>query len=163
PPGRFTMRSPTSEIGNNADEVQVEVAMPRGFWMQETEVTQLEWAQLMGSLPSLEMNKGQGDQYPIYNVSLDEATQFSRKLRELARDSGRLPSAWEYRLPTDAEWEYACRAGTTTATAFGDKLDSTQANFNGDWPHNGAPKGPNLQQAVKVRSYRPNAWGIFNM
>jgi len=163
PPGRFMMRSPKSEVGNNADEVQVEVAMPRGFWMQETEVTQLEWVQLMGSLPSQEMNKGQGDQYPIYNVSLEEATQFCRKLTDLERDAGRLPTKSEYRLPTEPQWEYACRAGTTTATAFGDMLDSTQANFNGDWPHNGAPKGPNIQQAVKVRSYRPNAWGIFNM
>lgn len=163
PPGRFLMGSPKSEVGNSADEVQVEVAIPRGFWMQETEVSQLEWVQLTGSLPSQEMNKGQGDQFPIYNVSLEEAMQFCRKLTDLERDAGRLPEKWEYRLPTDAEWEYACRAGTTTATAFGDTLSSTQANFNGDWPHNGAPIGPNIQQAVKVRSYRPNGWGIFNM
>ncbi len=54
-------------------------------------------------------------------------------------------------------------AGTTTATAFGDKLDSTQANFNGNWPHNGAPQGPSLQKAVAVGSFRPNAWGIYDM
>ena len=109
------------------------------------------------------MNKGKGDRHPIYYVSLDDATEFCRKLTDLERNSGRLPSGWECRLPTEAEWEYACRAGTTTATAFGDKLSSSQANFNGDWPHNGAPKGPNLQQAVKVGSYRPNAWGIYDM
>jgi serine/threonine protein kinase len=163
PPGRFMMGSPKSEVGNSVDENQVEVMLPRGFWMQETEVTQSEWVKLMDSLPSQEMNKGKGDRYPIYYVSLDDATRFCRKLTDLERNAGRLPSGWECRLPTEAEWEYACRAGTTTATAFGDTLSSAQANFNGDWPHNGAPKGPNLQQAVKVGSYRPNNWGIYDM
>ena len=163
PPGRFMMGSPKSEVGNSVDENQVEVMLPRGFWMQETEVTQSEWVKLMGFMPSHEMNKGKGDRYPIYYVSLDDATRFCRKLTDLERNAGRLPSGWECRLPTEAEWEYACRAGTTTATAFGDKLSSSQANFNGDWPHNGAPKGPNLQQAVKVGSYHPNNWGIYDM
>ncbi len=163
PPGRFLMGSPKSEVGNSSDERQVEVTMPRGFWMQETEVTQSEWAKLMGSSPSHQMNKGKGDQYPIYYVSLDEAEEFCRKLTDRERIAGRLPVEWEYRLPTEVEWEYACRAGTTTATAFGDQISSSQANFNGDWPHNGAPRGPNLQLAVKVRSYSPNAWGIFDM
>ena len=146
PPGRFMMGGPKSEVGNSVDENQVEVTLPRGFWMQETEVTQSEWATLMGSMPSHAMNKGKGDRYPIYYVSLDDATKFCRKLTDLERNAGRLPSGWAYRLPTEAQWEYACRAGTTTATAFGDKLSSTQANFNGDWPHNGAPKGPNLAE-----------------
>jgi formylglycine-generating enzyme required for sulfatase activity len=61
------------------------------------------------------------------------------------------------------QWEYACRAGTTTDTAFGDKLGSSQANFGGEWPHNGAPKGPSHGMAVKVGSYRPNDWGIYDM
>ncbi|MGO8746746.1 MAG: protein kinase domain-containing protein [Thermoguttaceae bacterium] len=135
----------------------------RGFWMGKYEVTQSEWAARMGSLPSHALDKGKGDRYPIYYVSYDDATEFCRKLTDLERNAGRLPSGWAYRLPTDAQWEYACRAGTTTATAFGDKLGSTQANFNGDWPHNGAPKGPNLMKAVEVGSYRPNAWGIYDM
>ncbi len=135
----------------------------RGFWMGKYEVTQSEWAGLMGSMPSQSMDKGKGDRHPIYNVSRDETIEFCRKLTDLERNAGRLPSGWAYRLPTEVQWEYACRAGTTTATAFGDQLDSTQANFNGDWPHNGAPKGPNLQKAVEVGSYRPNAWGIHDM
>jgi serine/threonine protein kinase len=137
-----------------------------GFWMGKYEVTQSEWARLMGSMPSHALDKGKGDRYPIYYVSHDEATEFCRKLTDLERNAGRLPSGWAYRLPTDAQWEYACRAGTTTATAFGDKLDSTQANFNGDWPHNpegGAPKGPNRGKAVEVGSFSPNAWGIHDM
>jgi serine/threonine protein kinase len=134
-----------------------------GFWMGKYEVTQSEWARLMGSMPSRALDKGKGDRHPIYYVSHDDATELCRKLTELERKAGRLPSGWAYRLPTDEQWEYACRAGTTTATAFGDKLDSTQANFNGDWPFNGAPKGPKLMKAVEVGSYRPNAWGIYDM
>jgi serine/threonine protein kinase len=134
-----------------------------GFWMGKYEVTQSEWAGLMGSMPFHALDKGKGDRHPIYYVSHDDAAEFCRKLTDLERQAGRLPARWEYRLPTETQWEYACRAGTATATAFGDKLDSTQANFNGDWPYNGAPKGPNLQKAVAVGSYRPNAWGIHDM
>jgi serine/threonine protein kinase len=134
-----------------------------GFWMGKYEVTQSEWAGLMGSMPSHPLDKGKGDRYPIYYVSHDDATEFCRKLTDLERKAGRLPRGWEYRLPTDLQWEYACRAGTTTETAFGDKLSSTQANFNGDWPHNGAAKGPNRAKAVEVGSFRPNAWGIYDM
>ncbi len=134
-----------------------------GFWMGKYEVTQSEWARLTGSMPAHALDRGKGDRHPIYYVSHHDATEFCRKLTDLERKAGRLPAAWEYGLPTDAQWEYACRAGTTTATAFGDRLDSTQANFNGDWPHNGAPKGPSLQKAVDVGSYRPNAWGIHDM
>ncbi len=137
-----------------------------GFWMGQYEVTQSEWEGLMASMPSHALDMGKGRRYPIYYVSHDDATAFCRKLTDLERKAGRLPSGWVYRLPTEAQWEYACRAGTTTATAFGDKLDSTQANFNGDWPHNpegGAPKGPNRAKAVEVGSFRPNAWGIYDM
>jgi hypothetical protein len=134
-----------------------------GFWMGKYEVTQSEWAELMGSMPSHPLDKGKGDRHPIYYVSHAEATEFCRKLTELERKAGRLPAGWAYRLPTDEQWEYACRAGTTTATAFGDQLDSTQANFGGEWPYNGAPKGPSLGKAVQVGSYRPNAWGIYDM
>jgi serine/threonine protein kinase/formylglycine-generating enzyme required for sulfatase activity len=134
-----------------------------GFWIGKYEVTQSEWAGLMGSRPSHALDKGEGDRHPIYYVSHDEATEFCRKLTDLERNAGRLPKGWAYRLPTDEQWVYACRAVTTTATAFGDQLSSTQANFNGDWPHNEAPKGPNLQKAVEVGSYLPNAWGIHDM
>jgi sulfatase modifying factor 1 len=134
-----------------------------GFWMGKYEVTQSEWASLMGSMPSHVLDKGKGDWHPIYYVSHDDATEFCRKLTDRERKAGRLPRGWEYRLPTDAQWEYACRAGTTTATAFGDALDSTQANFNGDWPHNGAAKGPHRGEALQVGSFRPNAWGIYDM
>src|SRR5262249_11604795 len=87
---------------------------------------------------------------------------FCRKLTELSGDAGDLPNDWEFRLPTEAQWEYACRAGTTTATAFGDKLSSKQANFKGK-PYNGAEAGPSLGRAAKVGSYPANAWGLHDM
>jgi formylglycine-generating enzyme required for sulfatase activity len=90
------------------------------------------------------------------------AGTFCRKLTELGRKSGDLPNGWEFRLPTEAQWEYACRAGTTTATAVGDKLSSRQANFQGK-PYNGAEKGPSLKRAAKVGSYPANAWGLHDM
>ena len=79
-----------------------------------------------------------------------------------ARKAGDLPEGWEFRLPTEAQWEYACRAGTTTATAFGDSLSSKQANFKGK-PYNGAEDGPSLGKAAKVGSYPANAWGLHDM
>jgi serine/threonine protein kinase len=133
-----------------------------GFWMGKYEVTQREWARLM-AMPTRALDRGKGDRHPIYYVSHDDAMEFCRKLTDQERKAGRLSREWEYRLPTDEQWEYACRAGTTTATAFGDKMSSTQANFNGDWPHNGAKKGPNRQKAVEVGSFRPNAWGLYDM
>jgi serine/threonine protein kinase len=169
-PGGQPKASEDSRAGEERDDNALKLKLcwcppgtTPGFWMGKYEVTQSEWARLMGSMPSHAPDKGRGDRHPIYHVSHDDATAFCRKLTELERKAGRLPAGWEYRLPTDAQWEYACRAGTTTATAFGDKLDSTQANFNGDWPHNGAAKGPHLGKAVEVGSYRPNAWGIYDM
>src|SRR5206468_3498788 len=69
----------------------------------------------------------------------------------------------EFRLPTEAQWEYACRAGTTTATAFGDSLSSRQANFRGEFPYNGAEAGPSLGRTERVGSYPADAWGLFVM
>ena len=79
------------------------------------------------------------------------------------RAAGRLPTGWEYRLPTEAQWKYACRAGTTTTTAFGESLSSKQANFRGGYPYNGAENGPDLGRPTTVGSYAPNAWGLCDL
>ena len=93
-----------------------------------------------------------------------ETSEFCRKLTQLDRDAGTLPDGYQYRLPTDAEWEYACRAGTLTATYFGDKMSSKQANYDGEnHPYNGAEKGPNLDGTAEVGSYPANAWGLHDM
>ena len=83
-------------------------------------------------------------------------------LTDRAHASGQLPAGWEFRLPTEAQWEYACRAGTTTATSFGDKLSSKQANFQGK-PYNGAEEGPSLKRTERVGSYPANPWGVHDM
>jgi formylglycine-generating enzyme required for sulfatase activity len=117
----------------------------------------------MGKLPGgLTAELPEGDDFPVGNVNYTEAEEFCSKLTERARKSGDLPKGWEFRLPTEAQWEYACRAGTKTATAFGDKLSSKQANFQGK-PYNGAKEGRSLKRAAKVGSYSANAWGLHDM
>jgi sulfatase modifying factor 1 len=164
PAGHFTMGSPRSEPERRPGESQVEVTLTKGFWTGKYEVTQGEWKRIVGPLPGpFTPGGGKGDELPVYNVNYAEANAFCRKLTEAGHKSGELPTGWEFRLPTEAQWEYACRAGTTTATAFGDKLSSKQANFLGDKPYNGAEVGPALNHATKVGSYAPNAWGIHDM
>jgi sulfatase modifying factor 1 len=163
PPGRFVMGSPRDEPERRPGEDQVEVTLTRGFWMAKYETTQGQWKRVMGNLPGeLTAELPAGDAFPVGNVNFAEAEGFCRKLSELGRQSGVLPRDWEFRLPTEAQWEYACRAGTTTATAFGDQLDSTQANFKGK-SYNGANQGPSLGRAARVGSYRANAWGLHDM
>src|SRR5262245_15029854 len=150
PPGRFRMGSPRSEPERRPGEDQVEVTLTKGFWMGKYEATQGQWKRIMGRLPGeLTVELPEGDDFPVGNVNFAETEAFCRKLTELAHKAQDLPSNWEFRLPTEAQWEYACRAGTTTATAFGDKLSSRQANFKGK-PYNGAEPGPSLNRAAKV-------------
>ena len=161
PPGHFLMGSPPNEPDRRSDEAQVEVTLSKGFWMGKYEVTQGQWQRFVGDFPQ-PPNAGVGDDFPVYWVSYLEAEAFCRKLTTQARASGALPAAWEFRLPTEAQWEYACRAGTTTATAFGDKLSTKQANFQ-QKPYNGAGEGPSLKRAAKVGSYPANAWGLYDL
>ena len=163
PPGRFMMGSPGNEPERRPDEDQVEVALTKGFWMGKFEVTQGQWKRLLGKLPGeVTAELPAGDDFPVGNVNFAEAEAFCHKLTELGHQSGALPGDWEFRLPTEAQWEYACRAGTTTATSFGDKLSSRQANFKGK-PYNGAEPGPSLNRAARVGSYAANAWGLHDM
>jgi formylglycine-generating enzyme required for sulfatase activity len=131
--------------------------------MGKFEVTQGLWKRVMGNLPGeLTQAGGEGADLPVYNVNYAEAEAFCGRLTDLARQAGGLPDGWEFRLPTEAQWEYACRAGTTTATAFGDKFSSRQANILGK-PYNGAEEGPSLNRATTVGSYPANAWGLHDM
>ncbi len=164
PAGTFKMGSPRTEPERRPGEDQVDVTLTHGFWMGQCEVTQGEWKRVMGALPGeVTEHAGVGDDFPLYNVNYAEAQALCAKLTELARAASALPEGWAFRLPTEAQWEYACRAGTTTATYAGAYLDSTQANFLGDKPYNGAPAGPALNRATKVGSYPPNPWGLHDM
>ena len=93
----------------------------------------------------------------------NDATNYCEKLTVNERAAGWLPAGYVYRLPTEAEWEYACRAETTTATVYGNSLSSTQANFKGAYPYGGAATGPYWGETVKVGTYAPNAWGLYYM
>ncbi len=161
PPGRFMMGSPEGETLKRPDEEQVEVVLSRGFWAGQYEVTQGQWKRVMGAFVQPQTS-GNGDDFPVYWVNFGEAEEFCRRLTKTARDSGGLPAEWEFRLPTEAQWEYACRAGTTTATAFGDRLGYRQANYAGK-SYNSGEEGPSLNRAERVGSYPPNAWGLYDL
>ncbi len=163
PPGTFLMGSPVTEPERQPGENQVEVTLTKGFWIAKFEATQGQWKRIVGDLPGeLTAELPEGDDYPVGNVNFAEAEAFCAKLTERAHQSGELPAEWEFRLPTEAQWEYACRAGTTTATAFGDSLSSTQANFKGK-PYNGGAPGASLGRAAKVGSYPANPWGVHEL
>ena len=131
--------------------------------MAKYEATQGQWNRVVGTLPGpLTAELPAGDDFPVGNVNFGEAEDFCRRLTERSRQVGDLPRDWEFRLPTEAQWEYACRAGTTTATSFGDRLSSQQANFKGR-PYNGAEAGPSLNLAARVGSYPANAWKLHDM
>lgn len=157
------MGSPPDEPGRRPGEDQVEVVLTKGYWAGKYEVTQGDWKRVVGTLPgALTAELPEGDDYPVGNVNFAEAESFCKKLTVMAVASKELPEGWEFRLPTEAQWEYACRAGTKTATAFGDTLSNRQANFKGK-PYNGAAAGAAPGKAAKVGSYPANAWGIHDM
>jgi len=154
PFGEFTMGSPSSESGRDNDEgPQHRVRITRGFWMGKYEVTQSQWESVIGSNPS--HFKDAGGSAPVESVSWDDCQDF---LQKLSSRTGKT-----FRLPTEAEWEYACRAGTETTFHYGSSLSSTQANFNGNYPYGGASKGPYLNKTASVGSYRSNAFGLYDM
>ena len=147
-PGTFTMGSPESEPGRYDDETQHTVTLTEGYWLGKYEVTQAQWEEVMGSNPSY----FKGANRPVEKVSWNDVTSFCEKLTEQESEAGRLPAGMAYQLPTEAQWEYACRAGTTTAFAFGDELAAKNANFDiYDGGHN------------DVGKYPANAWGFHDM
>jgi formylglycine-generating enzyme required for sulfatase activity len=130
------------------------VTISQGFWMGRHEVTQGQYEAVMGRNPS--QFKDCGKDCPVDFVFWDDAKEFIKRLNDR--------SDWfVYSLPSEAEWEYAARAGTTTAFAFRDSLSSTQANFLGIYPYGNALRGPTLYKPTKVGSYSPNAWGLYDM
>src|SRR5436190_17059661 len=162
PAGRFRMGSPVTEPERRPGENQVDVVLTRGFWIGKFAVTQGQWRGVMGDMPA-PLTAGAGDDFPVYSMNHFEAEAFCARLTDRERGAGRLPAGWAFRLPTEAQWEYAARAGTTTATSFGDRLSSRQANFRGDKPYNGAEVGPVLGRTAPVGSYPPNPWGLYEV
>ncbi len=148
PAGKFKMGSPESEKGRDPDETQHEVTLTKPFYMGKYEVTQEQWKAVMGTVflwfggnPS----SNKGAKLPVTNVSWNDCQDFIKKLNTKTNGG--------YRLPTEAEWEYACRAGTTTAYSFGDEITPKDANY-----HRGSKIDP-----MAVGSYKPNAFGLYDM
>ena len=151
PPGEFVMGSPKSEEGRCDDEMQHRVRLTKGFWIGKYPVTQRQWRSVMESNPS----HFEGDDLPVETVSWDDCQAFIEKVN-VALGCGA-------RLPTEAEWEYACRAGTTTAYSWGNALNGDRANCNGNYPCGTAKKGPYLEKTTQVGKYGANPWGLCDM
>jgi len=158
-PGEFFMGSPKSEEDRNTDEVQHKVILTQGFWMAKYEVTQAGYEAVMGSNPSVRKDP----LAPVEWVSWIDAMGFCEKLTELERRANLIPEGWEYTLPTEAQWEYACRAGTTTPFSFGRVLDGARANCDGQYPYGTSVNGPFLGQTAAVGRYGENPWGLYDM
>lgn len=155
PAGTFVMGSPTNEVGRANDEgPQTEVTISRGFWMSKYETTQKDYAAVVGQNPAWFT----GDlSLPVESVSWADANSYCTKLTEQERTAGRLPEGLVYRLPTEAEWEYSCRAGTTTRFSFGD--DPTYSVLV-DYAWIGGNSGGTTHP---VGQKLANPWGLFDM
>jgi formylglycine-generating enzyme required for sulfatase activity len=167
PAGKFTMGSPKDEVGRQNDEVQHEVIFSQPFYLGKYEVTQEQYAAVTGKNPSgfseKRLGKGAGAgkdtlRLPVENVSWDDTWPFYKKLNEQQPQQG-----WQFGLPTEAQWEYACRAGTTTPFHFGKELNGRVANCNGSEPYGTNVEGPYLAHTCRVGSYEANAWGLYDM
>jgi uncharacterized protein (TIGR02996 family) len=167
PPGCFRMGSPAHEVDRGSDEQQHEVEITQAFWLGIHPVTVAQFRAFVQAT-GYQTERGwqypgfrQDDSHPVVYVSWNDAQEFCAWLTK--RESGRL-----CRLPSEAEWEYACRAGASESSPFhiGQPLTalcSTQANFDGHYPYGGAGKGPYRKRTTPVGSYPPNAWGLCDM
>lgn len=163
PDGRFTMGAPKSEKHRRyAEGPEHPVHITRPFYMGIYEVTQGEFEKVMGVNPSYHTKvEGQDTRrFPADNVNFVDAKAFCQKLSDsdAEKQNGR-----KYRLPTEAEWEYACRAGSSTAFSHGPGIASRDANFNGWHPYAGGERGPYLERTTTVGSYKPNEFGLYDM
>ena len=176
--GTFTMGSPTSEDGRNDDEKQHQVTLTKGFWMMETEVTLGMFKAFVsdtgyeskGNTPygwtgsTWEQNSkyswrnpgfSQNDNHPVTCVSWNDAVEFCKWLGK--------KTGLNITLPTEAQWEYSCRAGSTTAYFWGNALNGDKANCNGNYPCGTTTKGKYVGKTTPVGSYQSNAWGLYDM
>ena len=145
-PGTFQMGSPSSELPRNKNEALRSVTLTKAYWLGKYEVTQKQWKALMGNNPS----QFALDDQPVEQVSWKECMDFCNRLN--GQQGDKLPKGYKYNLPTEAQWEYACRAGSRGAYSFGASLSRLNANF-----------GNYVRQTKAVGSYPSNSWGFHDM
>ncbi|MCP4118945.1 MAG: formylglycine-generating enzyme family protein [Desulfobacteraceae bacterium] len=151
-PGTFMMGSPDDEPERQERERWHRVTLTRGFWLADTACTQALWEAVMGKNP----NRSKWKKRPVEEISWDDCMEFIRTLNNLK-------SGLDLRLPTEAEWEYACRAGTGTPFSLGNNITPDQVNYNGEYPYAGAEKGNFIGESVDVGSIPANPWGLYEM
>ena len=180
-PGTFTMGSPENEAEREEDETQHFVTLTQGFWLADSTCTQALWLAVMGNNPTFPIIIGENlfdnlsDKvkatqqqlfsnddldpslvHPVTRVSWDDVQKFIQTI------NAQLPDL-QARLPTEAEWEYACRAGTITPFSFGNNITPEQVNYHGEYSYAGAEKGLHRGRTVPVKSLPPNPWGLYEM
>ena len=151
-PGSFTMGSPEREPERYGNEKLHNVTLSKGFWLADSTVTQEFWQVVMGSNPS----RFKGEKKPVESISWNGTQQFIEKLNKLVPELSA-------RLPTEAEWEYGCRAGSKTPFSFGENISPRQVNYNGKHPYNNGKKGKYRKQTVDVKTLPCNSWGLSEM
>lgn len=152
-PGTFLMGSPVDEVGRYDDETQHEVTLTRGYWLADTACTQALWQAVMGDNPSRFKDDLAN---PVEQVSWDDVQTFIARLNELV-------PGLAAGLPSEAQWENACRAGTTTPFSFGKNITPEQVNYDGNNPYADGKEGLYRERTVPVKSLPPNLWGLYEM
>ena len=166
--GTYKMGSPLREEARLAEDgPPTSVTITKGFWMGKYEVTQAQFIAIMRENPSLFAGRTNLSR-PVERVSYREAVEYCQRLTEREREAGRMPKGYEFRLPTEAEWEYACRAGSSTPFHWGDTADPRMANIKGVFPREleGVEEYegiPSFNNTVDVGQYQPNAFGLYDM
>ncbi len=145
------MGSPATEKDRTNDEGPQHEVSIQPFYMGRFAVTQAQWQAVMGNNPS----NFKGDKRPVEQITWHQAREFCQKL---SQQMGR-----QYRLPSEAEWEYACRAGTTTPFYFGETITPALVNYDGNFPYGAAAKGQYRESTTDVGSFPPNAFGLYDM
>ena len=153
PAGEFLMGSPEDEPERYDNEQQHPVEIDEGFWMADTACTQELWEEVMGKNPSYFT---EDNQLPVEKVSWFDCVEFCKKLSALV-------PGFDFDLPEEAQWEYACRAGTTTPFWWGDTITTDQANYDGNYPYNGGATGEYRAKTVPVKSFKANPWGLYQV